>query len=380
MPPPTAEGTPAGPNGGTPLPKRKRGAITPSSQPKGKTPKVARSRSDSALATSSTSQKASHSGRRGGSQTRDLESMSINCSGLDHSVSARVVLVATPQDSNPAPPVNGRSVGSFSRAEPGEAGDGYQSAQHHNAQRFRSRREGAGIGANAKPAHREERPFFQGNRFFPRKKVTGPPAFVEFPVVLQNVQGPVLFPKLGPWKRTELLSAVCGPVQSIRPIQNGKFLIGCHSEGQQGKLSRCQSLPGGVGIQCRIPVPTVEGVIGPIPLGEWALKQIKADLLADGHRVAGFFRLKNRKGEPSRAVCITFEGCTLPTEVWIACTPPPPPPPPQVSAFAGSVRRCTKCQVIGHTKSQCRSRVTRFARGAALGATRWSGAATPSAA
>ena len=291
MPPPTAEGTPVGPNGGTPLPKRKRGAITPSSQPKGK---VARSRSDSALAASSTSQKASHSGRRGGSQTRDLESMVTDCSGSDHDVSARVVLLTTPQDSNPAPPVIGRSVGSFLHAEPGEARDGYQSAQHHNAQRFRSRREGAGTGANAKTAHREERPIFQGKRFFPRKKVTGPPAFVEFPVVLQNVPGPVLFSKLGPWKRTELLSAVCGPVQSIRPIQNGKFLIGCHSEGQQGKLSRCQSLPGGVDIQCRIPVPTVEGVIGPIPLGEWALKQIKADLLADGHRVAGVFRLKNR--------------------------------------------------------------------------------------
>ena len=348
MPPPTAEGTPVGPNGGTPLPKRKRGAITPSSQPKGK---VARSRSDSALAASSTSQKASHSGRRGGSQTRDLESMVTDCSGSDHDVSARVVLLTTPQDSNPAPPVIGRSVGSFLHAEPGEARDGYQSAQHHNAQRFRSRREGAGTGANAKTAHREERPIFQGKRFFPRKKVTGPPAFVEFPVVLQNVPGPVLFSKLGPWKRTELLSAVCGPVQSIRPIQNGKFLIGCHSEGQQGKLSRCQSLPGGVDIQCRIPVPTVEGVIGPIPLGEWALKQIKADLL-----VAGVFRLKNRKGEPSRAVRVTFEGCTLPTEVWIACTPH------QVSAFAGSVRRCTKCQVIGHTKSQCRSRVTRCSR------------------
>ena len=353
MPPPTAEGTPVGPNGGTPLPKRKRGAITPSSQPKGK---VARSRSDSALAASSTSQKASHSGRRGGSQTRDLESMVTDCSGSDHDVSARVVLLTTPQDSNPAPPVIGRSVGSFLHAEPGEARDGYQSAQHHNAQRFRSRREGAGTGANAKTAHREERPIFQGKRFFPRKKVTGPPAFVEFPVVLQNVPGPVLFSKLGPWKRTELLSAVCGPVQSIRPIQNGKFLIGCHSEGQQGKLSRCQSLPGGVDIQCRIPVPTVEGVIGPIPLGEWALKQIKADLLADGHRVAGVFRLKNRKGEPSRAVRVTFEGCTLPAEVWIACTPH------QVSAFAGSVRRCTKCQVIGHTKSQCRSRVTRCSR------------------
>ena len=68
MSPPTAEKTPAGPNGGTPLPKRKRGAITPSSQPKGKTPKVARSRSDSALATSSTSQKASHVGGEAGAR------------------------------------------------------------------------------------------------------------------------------------------------------------------------------------------------------------------------------------------------------------------------------------------------------------------------
>ena len=105
------------------------------------------------------------------------------------------------------------------------AKDGYQSAQHHNAQLFRSRREGAGTGTNAKPAHREERPFCQGKR---------PPAFVEFPVVLQNVPGPVSFPKPGPWKRTELLSAVCGPVQSVRPIQNGKFVIGCYSESARG--------------------------------------------------------------------------------------------------------------------------------------------------
>ena len=51
-----------------------------------------------------------------------------------------------------------------------------------------------------------------------------------------------------------------------------------------------------MGVQCRIPVPTVEGVIGPIPLGEWALKQIKADLLADGHRVAGGVSAKEPEG------------------------------------------------------------------------------------
>ena len=78
MPPPTAEGTPVGPNGGTPLTKRKRGAITPPSQPKGKAPKVVRSRSDSAMAASSTSQKASHSGSESESRTRDLDPMVID--------------------------------------------------------------------------------------------------------------------------------------------------------------------------------------------------------------------------------------------------------------------------------------------------------------
>ena len=193
--------------------------------------------------------------------------MVTDCSGSDHDASARVVLVTTPQDSNPAPPVSGRSVGSFSHAEPGEARDNHQSAQHHNAHRFRFRREGAGTGADAKLAHRQERPVFQGKRFFPRKKVTGPPAFLEFPVFLQNVPGPVSFPKLGPWKRTELLSAVCGPVQSVRPIQKGKFLIGCHSEGQQGKLSRCQSLPGGAAFSAASRYPPSSLWSGAFPWG-----------------------------------------------------------------------------------------------------------------
>ena len=141
---PLQRGPPWGPMVAPPCLKESGRAITPSSQPKGKAPKVVRSRSDSALAASSTSQKASHSGRRGGSQTRDPESMVTDCSGLDHDASARVVIVTTPQDSNPAPPVIGRSVRSLLHAEAGEARDDFQNAQHHNAQRFRSRREGAG--------------------------------------------------------------------------------------------------------------------------------------------------------------------------------------------------------------------------------------------
>ena len=106
----------------TPLPKKKRGAITPSSPPRGKAPKAVRSRSDSALAASSTSQKASDSGRRGGSQTRDPESVVTDCSGSDHHASARVVLITTPHNSNPAPPVSGRSVRSFTRGARGAEG------------------------------------------------------------------------------------------------------------------------------------------------------------------------------------------------------------------------------------------------------------------
>ena len=132
------------------------------------------------------------------------------------------------QESNPAPLLVRGPLGSLSGVEPGETRDDLRNAQHQNAQRCRPRREGVSTNASSQPAHRDERPVFQGKRFFPRKKVTGPPAFVEFPVVLQNVPGPVSFCKLGPWKRTELLSAVCGPLQSMRPIQNGKFLIGCH--------------------------------------------------------------------------------------------------------------------------------------------------------
>ena len=143
---------------------------------------------------------------------------------------------------------------------------------------------------------------------------------------------------------------------SVRPLQNGRHLIGCRDAAQQGTLSRCQRLTGGVAIKCLIPVPTVEGVIGPIPLEEWALRKVKADLLAGGHRVTGVTRLNNRTGEPSRAVRITLERCSVPAEVWIASTPF------QVAPFAASARRCTRCQAVGHTTSRCRARAARCSR------------------
>ena len=88
-------------------------------------------------------------------------------------------------------------------------------------------------------------------------------------------------------------------------------------------------------------------------MGGDELKLAKQDLEAGGHRVAGVVRLNNRKQKPSLAVKISLEATELPSEVWLGATPF------TVQAFAAPVRRCTKCQTLGHSKQQCRSKQTR---------------------
>ena len=186
---------------------------------------------------------------------------------------------------------------------------------------------------------------------------TRTPAFVDFPVVIHDLGGgSARFDKLGPWHRSQLLSNAVGAVRSIRPLPSGKWLIGCTTEAQQSKLARLDKLPGGTPIGARIPRPVVEGVVGPIPMGGDELKLVKQDLEAGGHRVAGVVRLNNRKQEPSLAIKISLEATELPTEVWLGATPF------TVQAFAAPVRRCTKCQTLGHSKQQCRSKQTRCSK------------------
>ena len=91
-------------------------------------------------------------------------------------------------------------------------------------------------------------------------------------------------------------------------------------------------------------------------MGGDELKLVKQDLEAGGHRVAGVVRLNNRKQEPSLAIKISLEATELPTEVWLGATPF------TVQAFAAPVRRCTKCQTLGHSKQQCRSKQTRCSK------------------
>ena len=75
------------------------------------------------------------------------------------------------------------------------------------------------------------------------------------------------------------------------------------------------------------------------------LKLVKRDLEAGGHRVAGVFRLNNRKQEPSLAVKISLEATELPSEVWLGATPF------TVQAFAAPVRRCTSVRPLGTPSS-----------------------------
>ena len=124
--------------------------------------------------------------------------------------------------------------------------------------------------------------------------------------------------------------------------------------------------------------PLSRGVIGPIPPGEWAL-QTNQGRSAGGRAPrggggGGGFRLKNRKGEPSRAVLITFEGCTLPTEVRIACTPH------RGVGLCG--RRAALHRVSGHRPHQVAVPLAGDPLLAVRrwGPTRWRGAATPLAA
>ena len=190
-------------------------------------------------------------------------------------------------------------------------------------------------------------------QLLPNNQANRAPPFVEYPVVLHGLgRGAARFDKLGPWHRSQLLANAVGAIRSVRPLPLGKWLIGCSNEAQQSKLTRLETLPGGVPIGA----PDVDGVVGPIPKGGNELQLVRQDLEAGGHRVAAVTRLNNNKNEPSLAVRISLESTELPTEVWLGSTPH------NVQVYASPVRRCTKCQSRGHTKQQYRARQGRCSK------------------
>lgn len=197
---------------------------------------------------------------------------------------------------------------------------------------------------------------------------TVPATFADYPVILFDVKdSPVMFSKLDPWRMNEAIKQVCGPVSSIRRLHPGRVLVGCKDERQQNKLHQHlegkDSRLGGVLVTHRVPVAKVEGVIGPFDGGVETVSKIKKDLQDEGYHIDGVYRLNNRKGEPSRAIRVVFRSSKLPSELSLACSVY------RVTPYCAPVRRCTKCQLLGHTRTQCRARQPHCARCSAPGHT-----------
>ena len=170
-------------------------------------------------------------------------------------------------------------------------------------------------------------------------------------LITETPGAPITFRAVGPWnQRDALQKALGGPINSTRELPSKAWLVGCTSTAQQAALARRTTLPGGFSFTASIPVPTVDGVITGIPKGDHCVRQVQEDLTRDNVPVVKVLRLNNRKGEESGAVRITFRATKLPEKVWIGATTYP------VSPFNSPVRRCTKCQRIGHVKKMCHAK------------------------
>ena len=187
----------------------------------------------------------------------------------------------------------------------------------------------------------QKRPF---DRFHQRNQNQPPPTFLQHPVILEDLKtGSSTFLESGPFT-TKLFQTTVGPILSQRPLPSGKFLIGCRSREQQEALLKTKNLAG-VHIKCTKPQATTEGVIKPIPTA------VDVESLASEPNIREVRRLTHRDGTKSQAVRLTFCLAKLPAIFKVDCQEF------VVHPYVPPVRRCTKCNRLGHLKAQCRSRV-----------------------
>ena len=195
------------------------------------------------------------------------------------------------------------------------------------------------------------------------------------------------FPNWAPGDRrqAQLLKNVVGAVHSIQQIANGEWLIGCTSAHQQRKLLLQTTLPvqpsNPVCINTRIPLNVVVGVIKGVPKEPNAEQLLRDDLEAQDLHVDSVKRLNTKNGAPTGAVRVAFIRNQLPTTVKLGyslhrVTPYIPPcirnqlPTTvklgyslhRVTPYIPPIRRCTKCQTLGHSKQECRRKHARCVR------------------
>ena len=212
-------------------------------------------------------------------------------------------------------------------------------------------------------AVKTSRPQKHMNAAAPRQQRPVPapkPKLAEYPVIIKPTDGPVSFSKLGSWRQAQLLKNVVGAVHSIQQIANGEWLIGCTSAQQQRKLLLQTTLPvqpsNPVCINTRIPLNVVVGVIKGVPKEPNAEQLLRDDLEAQDLHVDSVKRLNTKDGAPTGAVRVAFIRNQLPTTVKLGYSLH------RVAPYIPPIRRCTKCQTLGHSKQECRRKHARCAR------------------
>ena len=130
----------------------------------------------------------------------------------------------------------------------------------------------------------------------------------------------------------------------LERLNSGHYIAHCKNSAIQDKLSSLKKI-GGVAVKCSIPQPSTVGVVYGIPLGEEALQRVRQSL----GNASSVERLLTKDQKPTKAVKVTFKLATLPARVHLGGAYV------EVTPFSAPVRRCTKCQRLGHSKRQCRA-------------------------
>ena len=172
------------------------------------------------------------------------------------------------------------------------------------------------------------------------------PTLLRFPVIIEETVGRGKLSKMSPHTVTTALNTQSrSPISRYKILNSGKLVVECTGPRQQTALSHCTHLAE-VEVKCRIPSPTVEGVIRCLGFDdeEWALIQKQS---RRQNEIAYIQRLKNKHGHLTSAAKVVFNRENLPQEVIIGSQIF------DVEPYRPPIRRCNKCQKLGHTRKFC---------------------------
>ena len=155
--------------------------------------------------------------------------------------------------------------------------------------------------------------------------------------------------------------AQVGKVRATRRVAPGKYLVDCQSVSQRQALLQKKHLRtptgGYIPIQCKLPQPITEGVIGPISvnvskesindkINEYNDKNPKA-------RIQKFNRIQKYQGgvvQDTAFISLTFGCSVLPSAIHLGTTLY------GVEVYRRNPILCGNCHLLGHSKAKCRKK------------------------